>query len=85
MIKKEIIEKYQLNSNDTGSIELQIALLTARINELVDHLKEHKKDNHTRNGLLALVGKRKRFVKYLKRKKPDQMEKLAKKLKLKLK
>ena len=57
MIKKEIIENFQLNSNDTGSIELQVALLTNRINGLVDHLKKNKKDNHTRNGLLALVGK----------------------------
>ena len=85
MIKKEIIENFQLNSNDTGSIELQVALLTNRINGLVDHLKKNKKDNHTRNGLLALVGKRKRFIKYLKRKKPEQMEKLAKKLNIKIK
>ena len=83
--KQEIIKKYQLSTNDTGSIELQIALLTDRINGLVDHLKKNKKDNHTRNGLLTLVGRRKRFVRYLKKKKPEQMESLAKKLKLKIK
>tara|TARA_B100001989_G_C24487425_1_gene437694 strand:- start:667 stop:927 length:261 start_codon:yes stop_codon:yes gene_type:complete len=83
--KKEIITKYQLSKNDTGSIELQIAILTNHINQLVEHLKKHKKDNHTRNGLLALVGRRKRFIRYLKRKKPEQLETLAKKLKLKVK
>ena len=83
--KKELIKKFQLSSNDTGSIQLQIAILTHRINDLVEHLKKHKKDNHTRNGLLALVGRRKRFIRYLKKKNPNEMESLAKKLKLKLK
>lgn len=64
--KQEIIEEFQRDENDTGSPEVQIAILTARIGELTDHLKKHKGDNHSRRGLLKMVGKRKSLLKYLK-------------------
>ncbi len=63
--KLELIKKFGSNEADTGRPEVQIALLTARINHLTEHLKTHKKDNHTRYGLLKLVGKRKRLLNYL--------------------
>lgn len=65
-LKQEIIAKYGRSEGDTGSPEVQIALLTARINELTAHLKEHKKDHHSRRGLLQLVGQRKNMLNYLK-------------------
>jgi len=55
--KKEIVESYKVHDSDTGSVEVQVALLTERINHLVEHLKFHKKDHHSRRGLLILVGK----------------------------
>lgn len=63
--KKEIIQTYNVHPNDTGSPEVQIALLTTRINQLVDHLKTHKHDEHSRRGLLKLVGQRRRHLSYL--------------------
>ena len=63
--KKKIIKKFGKNKNDTGSTEVQIALLTHRIRELTEHLKFHKKDKHTRRGLVQLVSQRKKFMKYL--------------------
>ena len=63
--KKNIIKEYGKSATDTGSTEVQIALLSERISHLTDHLKEHKKDHHTRRGLLMLVGKRKRLLQYL--------------------
>ena len=63
--KEKIIKEYGKSENDTGSTEVQVALLTQRINDLTDHLKLHKKDHHTRRGLLMLVGKRKRLLQYL--------------------
>ena len=63
--KREIVGKYGRDQGDTGSTEVQVALLTARINELTEHLREHKKDHHSRRGLLMLVGKRRRLLKYL--------------------
>ena len=63
--KQEIIEKFAQSKNDTGSVQVQVALLTERINELTEHLKANKKDNHSRRGLLKLVGKRKGFLSYL--------------------
>jgi len=63
--KKEIIGKYQLNEEDTGSPEVQIALLTERIKELTAHLKEHKKDHTSRRGLLQMVGKRSSLLRYV--------------------
>ncbi len=64
-VKQEVIDAYKLSDNDTGSSEVQIALLTNRINHLTAHVQVHKKDHHTRRGLLKLVGKRKRLLKYL--------------------
>ena len=64
--KAEIINEYALKEGDTGSPEVQIAILTARINELNEHLKVHKKDHHSRRGLLKMVGKRRNLLSYLK-------------------
>ncbi|NOX89642.1 MAG: 30S ribosomal protein S15 [Calditrichaeota bacterium] len=63
--KKELITKFGETENDTGKTEVQIALLTARINYLTDHLRVHKKDHHSRRGLLKLVGQRRRLLNYL--------------------
>lgn len=63
--KTEIIEKYKLHDKDSGSPEVQIALLTERINHLTEHLKMHKKDHHSRRGLLMMVGQRRRLLNYL--------------------
>ena len=63
--KQELIAKYRVNEKDTGSPEVQIALLTARINHLSEHLKEHPHDHHSRRGLLKMVGKRRNLLKYL--------------------
>lgn len=64
--KKEIIDHYKLHESDTGSPEVQIAILTKRINHLTEHLKMHKKDHHSRRGLLKMVGKRRGLLNYLK-------------------
>ncbi len=66
--KMEIVKKYQKKEGDTGSSEVQIALLSSRISYLTEHFKEHKSDFHSRRGLLQLVGKRRRHLDYLKRK-----------------
>jgi len=66
--KNEIIEKYKVHPSDTGSSEVQIALLTDRIQYLTDHFKKHKKDHHSRQGLLKLVGQRRSLLDYLKKK-----------------
>ena len=66
MTKQEVIEKYGRKGGDTGSPEVQIALLTGRINHLNDHLKMHKKDHHSRRGLLLMVGQRRGLLDYLK-------------------
>lgn len=63
--KQEIIHKYRRHESDTGSPEVQIAILTARINNLAEHLKVHRKDFHSRRGLLKMVGKRRRLLNYL--------------------
>ena len=63
--KQEIVTKHGRGENDTGSAEVQVALLSARIEELTEHLREHRKDHHSRRGLLMLVGKRRRLLKYL--------------------
>ena len=65
--KSELIGKYGRDDGDTGSAEVQIALATARINELTEHLRSHTKDHHSRRGLLMLVGKRRRMLRYLER------------------
>ncbi len=78
--KAEILETYAREKNDTGSAEVQIALLTERINELTDHLRVHKKDNHSRRGLLVMVGKRKRLLKYLESKDVERYRSIISKL-----
>ena len=65
--RQEIIAKYRIHSKDTGSPEVQVALLTERINGLTGHFKTHKKDHHSRRGLLMMVGKRKRLLEYIKK------------------
>lgn len=66
--KKEIVAKFGRNAEDTGSPEVQVALLTARINHLTEHLRIHKKDHHSRRGLLKMVGQRKGLLNYIKNK-----------------
>jgi small subunit ribosomal protein S15 len=63
--KREIVERFGKDERDTGSTEVQVALLTERINELTEHLRQHTKDHHSRRGLLMLVGKRRRLLRYL--------------------
>ena len=65
--KAEVVGKFGRDSTDTGSTEVQVALLTERINELTEHLRTHKKDHHSRRGLLMLVGQRRRLLRYLER------------------
>ena len=67
-IKKEVIDKHQLSKEDTGSTNVQVALLTKKIDSLSDHFKIHKKDNHSRRGLLMMVNKRRKLLDYLKSK-----------------
>jgi small subunit ribosomal protein S15 len=70
--RTQLIEKYRINDKDTGSAEVQVALLTERINDLTGHFKEHKKDHHSRRGLLMMVGKRKRLLEYIKKNDEDK-------------
>jgi small subunit ribosomal protein S15 len=65
--KREIVERFGKTGEDTGSTEVQVALLTERINGLTEHLREHRKDHHSRRGLLMLVGRRRRLLNYLRR------------------
>lgn len=65
--KDDIIKKFQLHENDRGSAQVQIALLTARINYLTDHFRQHSKDHHSRRGLLMMVGRRRRLLEYLRK------------------
>ena len=78
--KREIIEKFKTHPNDTGSPEVQIALLTARIEYLTEHFKRHKKDHGSRRGLLKLVGQRRSLLDYLKRKDLDRYHRLIEEL-----
>ena len=78
--KQEIISKYKREENDTGSPEVQIALLTERINELTEHLKIHKKDNHSRRGLLKMVGKRRNLLNYIAKKDIERYRAIVEKL-----
>ena len=78
--KQEIINEFKREENDTGSSEVQIALLTERINELTEHLKVHKKDNHSRRGLLKMVGKRRNLLNYLAKKDEAKYKALVEKL-----
>ena len=80
--KSELIGKYGRSGTDTGSAEVQVAMLTERINELTEHLRSHKKDHHSRRGLLKLVGKRRRLLKYLERNDLDAYRSLVAELDL---
>lgn len=79
-VKSEIIEKYRTHDGDTGSSDVQVALLTNRINELTEHFKSHTKDHHGRRGLLKMVGRRRRLLDYLKKRSPDRYKMLLERL-----
>ena len=80
--KKKIISEFATNTGDTGSPEVQIALLTHKIEKLIDHLKTNPKDNHSRRGLLGMISKRRRLLTYLQKKAPTRYKDIIKKLKL---
>jgi small subunit ribosomal protein S15 len=79
-VRGEIFSKYQLHDKDTGSVEVQIALLTQRIADLNEHLSVHKKDKHSRRGLLLMVGQRRKFLAYLQSKNYDKYQEIIKSL-----
>lgn len=79
-VKQSVINKFQTQERDTGSPEVQVALLTEKINILTDHFKKHKKDNHSRLGLLKMVGRRQKLLKYLKSKDFSRYASLIKEL-----
>ena len=79
-IKKDIIDAYKLHEGDTGSPEVQVALLTERIKYLTEHFKTHKKDHHSRRGLLKLVGQRRRLLNYMRGKSPDRYRMMIERL-----
>ncbi len=79
-LKKEIIDRFKLHEKDTGSPEVQIALLSSRIKYLTGHFEIHKKDNHSRRGLLKLVGQRRRLLNYLKKKDTEKYRAIIKQL-----
>ena len=78
--KKKIISKFEINKNDTGSAEVQIAVLSKRINNLIEHFENHKHDNHSKRGLLAMVNKRKKLLSYLSKKNESKYQEIIKKL-----
>ncbi|MGE8547586.1 30S ribosomal protein S15 [Alcaligenes sp. WGS1538] len=78
--KVDIVSEFQRKQGDTGSPEVQVALLTARINELTDHFKAHNKDHHSRRGLLRMVSRRRKLLDYLKGRNPDAYRALIEKL-----
>ncbi|MBN1688081.1 MAG: 30S ribosomal protein S15 [Candidatus Omnitrophica bacterium] len=80
--KKKLISEYRGNRNDTGSVEVQVSLLTERINSLDEHFKAHQKDHHSRYGLIKMVGKRKSLLTYLRREDPERYQKLISRLDL---
>jgi len=81
-VKEKVVGDFRLHENDTGSSQVQVALLTKRINELTEHFKVHKKDNHSRRGLLKMVARRRKLLDYLKRKNIGEYHSIIKKLKL---
>lgn len=81
-VKEKVVEDYKTHKNDTGSSQVQIALLTQRINELTDHFRKHKKDNHSRKGLLKMVSRRRKLLDYLKRRDINEYHTIIEKLKL---
>lgn len=82
--KDNIIRKYQVHKDDTGSPEVQVAILTKEIEQVSDHLKIHKKDNHSRRGLLKMVGNRRRLLRYLKAEDEGRFNKIVEKLKIRI-
>ena len=78
--RDEIVKKYQLHESDRGSTKVQVALLTARINDLTGHFRAHKKDHHSRRGLLKMVGQRRRLLDYLRSNDTDRYAELIKRL-----
>ena len=80
--RNEIINQYKQSDNDCGSPEVQVALLTDRIRYLTEHFKQHKKDNHSRRGLMTMVSKRRRLLKYLKEQSLERYQTLIKRLEL---
>lgn len=82
--KNAIIKKFQIHKDDTGSPEVQMAILTKEIEQVSEHLKIHKKDNHSRRGLLKMVGNRRRLLRYLKNEDQKRWEKIVEKLKIKV-
>ena len=80
--KESIVSKFGKNKTDTGSTSVQIALLTRRIRQLTDHITKHKKDNHSRRGLVMLVGQRKRLMKYLRKTDLEKYENVVNELKI---
>ncbi|MFP4136333.1 MAG: 30S ribosomal protein S15 [Candidatus Acetothermia bacterium] len=82
--KQELIEEYGEHSEDTGSTSVQVAILTEKIKNLTEHLREHPADHHSRQGLLKMVGKRKKFLEYLEREKPEQYDRLKKELNIRV-
>ena len=78
--KREVVERFGKDANDTGATEVQIALLTRRINDLTEHLRAHKHDHHSRRGLLMLVGRRRRFLNYLQKKDLERYRSLIREL-----
>ena len=78
--KQKVIKEYSVKEKDTGSPEVQVAILSERINKLTEHFKTHKKDHHSRRGLLIMVGRRRRLLDYLKAKDPSRYNELIKKL-----
>jgi small subunit ribosomal protein S15 len=80
--KKQVITQHQQHARDTGSSEVQVALLTTRITDLTEHLKTHKQDFHSRQGLFKMVGTRRRLLSFLEKTNPDSYAKLLKKLKI---
>ncbi|MEZ5344139.1 MAG: 30S ribosomal protein S15 [Pyrinomonadaceae bacterium] len=81
-VKEKVVNEYKTHESDTGSSQVQVALLTQRINELTEHFKVHKKDNHSRRGLLKMVARRRKLLDYLKRKNIGEYHEIIKKLKL---
>jgi small subunit ribosomal protein S15 len=78
--KQEVIETHRVHAKDTGSPEVQVAMLTERINQLTDHLRMHPKDFHSRRGLLMMVGKRRRLLQYISRESQERYKSLIEKL-----
>ena len=81
-LKEQIVSDYKTHTSDTGSSQVQVALLTQRINELTEHFRTHKKDNHSRRGLLKMVSRRRKLLDYLKRKDINEYHTIIERLKL---